>query len=146
MNYKVINAGLSGETSAGGLRRVDWLLKQKVDILVLELGGNDGLRGISTETMQSNLQAIIDRAKAKYPNIKIVIAGMQAPPNLGTEYLSAFKAVFPELAKKIVRRSFHFFWKASAAIQSLTCLMAFIPPPKVIKLLPKLSGKPWSQS
>jgi acyl-CoA thioesterase-1 len=100
LNYKVINAGLSGETSAGGLRRVDWLLKQKVDILVLELGGNDGLRGISTETMQSNLQAIIDRAKAKYPNIKIVIAGMQAPPNLGTEYTSAFKAVFPELAKK----------------------------------------------
>ncbi len=100
LNYKVINAGLSGETSAGGLRRIDWLLKQKVDILVLELGGNDGLRGISTETMQSNLQAIIDRAKAKYPDIKIVIAGMQAPPNLGAEYTSAFKAVFPELAKK----------------------------------------------
>lgn len=82
------------------MRRIDWLLKQKVDILVLELGGNDGLRGISVETMQSNLQAIIDRAKAKYPNIKIVIAGMQAPPNLGAEYTSAFKAVFPELAKK----------------------------------------------
>jgi len=100
LNYKVINAGLSGETSAGGLRRIDWLLKQKVDVLVLELGGNDGLRGISTQTMQSNLQAIIDRAKAKYPDIKIVIAGMQAPPNLGAEYTSAFKAVFPELAKK----------------------------------------------
>ncbi len=100
LNYKVINAGLSGETSAGGLRRIDWLLKQKVDVLLLELGGNDGLRGISTQTMQSNLQAIIDRAKAKYPDIKIVIAGMQAPPNLGAEYTSAFKAVFPELAKK----------------------------------------------
>ncbi len=100
LNYKVINAGLSGETSAGGLRRIDWLLKQKVDVLVLELGGNDGLRGISTQTMQSNLQAIIDRAKAKYPDIKIVIAGMQAPPNLGAEYTSAFKAVFAELAKK----------------------------------------------
>ncbi len=98
--YKVINAGLSGETSAGGLRRIDWLLKQKVDILVLELGGNDGLRGISVETMRSNLQGIIDRARAKYPDIKIVIAGMQAPPNLGAEYTSAFKSVFPELAKK----------------------------------------------
>lgn len=98
--YKVINAGLSGETSAGGLRRIDWLLKQKVDILVLELGGNDGLRGISVEAMRSNLQGIIDRARAKYPDIKIVIAGMQAPPNLGAEYTSAFKSVFPELAKK----------------------------------------------
>jgi hypothetical protein len=71
---------------------------------------------------------------------------MQAPPNLGTEYTSAFKAVFPELAKKNRAALIPFFWKASAAIQSLTCLMAFIPPPKVIKLLPKLSGKPWSQS
>ncbi|MFN3386647.1 MAG: arylesterase [Candidatus Thermochlorobacter sp.] len=98
--YKVINAGLSGETSAGGLRRIDWLLRQKVDILVLELGGNDGLRGISVETMRSNLQGIIDRARAKYPDIKIVIAGMQAPPNLGAEYTNAFKNVFPELAQK----------------------------------------------
>lgn len=100
LNYKVVNAGLSGETSAGGLRRVDWLLKQKVDILVLELGGNDGLRGISVDAMRSNLQGIIDRAKAKYPDIKIVIAGMQAPPNLGADYANAFKSVFAELAKK----------------------------------------------
>lgn len=100
LNYRVINAGLSGETSAGGLRRIDWLLRQRIDILVLELGGNDGLRGISVETMRQNLQGIIDRTRAKYPNVKIVIAGMQAPPNLGKDYTDAFKAVFPELAKK----------------------------------------------
>lgn len=100
LNYRVINAGLSGETSAGGLRRIDWLLRQRIDILVIELGGNDGLRGISVETMRQNLQGIIDRTRAKYPNVKIVIAGMQAPPNLGKDYTDAFKAVFPELAKK----------------------------------------------
>ncbi|MCS7012086.1 MAG: arylesterase [Chloroherpetonaceae bacterium] len=100
LKYKVINAGLSGETSAGGLRRIDWLLRQRIDVLVLELGGNDGLRGISVETMRQNLQGIIDRTKAKYPSVKIVIAGMQAPPNLGADYTRSFKAVFPELAKK----------------------------------------------
>ncbi len=99
-NFRVINAGLSGETSAGGLRRVDWLLKNRVDIFVLELGGNDGLRGIALELTKKNLQAIIDRVKAKYPAAKIVIAGMQVPPNLGQEYAAQFRALYAELAKK----------------------------------------------
>ena len=98
--YNVINAGLSGETSAGGLRRIDWLLQRHLDILVLELGANDGLRGIALTDTRRNLQGIIDRTKQKYPNAKIVIAGMQVPPNLGKTYTQAFRALFPELAQK----------------------------------------------
>ncbi|MFQ5637942.1 MAG: arylesterase [bacterium] len=97
--FEVINAGLSGETSSGGLRRVDWLLKRRIDILVLELGGNDALRGISLELTKKNLQEIIDKTKAKYPKVKIIIAGMQAPPNLGQTYTSQFRAIFPDLAE-----------------------------------------------
>jgi acyl-CoA thioesterase-1 len=97
---KVINAGLSGETSAGGLSRLDWVLRQPVNVFVLELGANDGLRGLPIEQTQKNLQSIIDKVKAKYPNVKIVIAGMMVPPNMGPDYTSKFKKIFPELAKK----------------------------------------------
>jgi acyl-CoA thioesterase-1 len=100
LNFKVINAGLTGETTSGGLRRADWLLKQKVDVLVLELGANDGLRGLSPEDTEKNLQTIIDKTKQKYPNVKIVLAGMQVPPNLGQDYTAKFKAIYPALAKK----------------------------------------------
>jgi acyl-CoA thioesterase-1 len=99
-NYRVINAGQSGDTSAGGLSRLDWLLKNTVDVLVLELGGNDGLRGIPAGVMKKNLQAIIDRTREKYPGVKVVIAGMKMPPNLGGPYARQFEAVFPELARK----------------------------------------------
>ncbi len=97
---KVINAGLSGETSAGGLSRLEWVLRQPIDVFVLELGANDGLRGLPLEQTQKNLQSIIDKVKAKYPKAKIVIAGMMVPPNLGPDYTSKFKKIFPELAKK----------------------------------------------
>jgi acyl-CoA thioesterase-1 len=98
-NFKVVNAGLSGDTTAGGLRRMDWLLKRKMDVLVVELGGNDGLRGISPASTRTNLQAIIDRARQKYPQIQIVVAGMQMPPNMGDEYNQAFQKIFPDIAK-----------------------------------------------
>ena len=98
--FEVINGGLSGETSAGGLRRVNWLLRRKIDVLVLALGGNDGLRGIPTSEMQQNLQGIMDQARAKYPDVQIILAGMEAPPNLGEAYTTAFRAVFPTLAEK----------------------------------------------
>jgi acyl-CoA thioesterase I len=97
---KVINAGQSGDTSAGGLSRLDWLLRNPVSVLVLELGGNDGLRGLPPEVTQKNLQAIIDRTKAKYPNVKLVIAGMMVPPNMGRDYGKRFNGIFPELAKR----------------------------------------------
>ena len=100
LNFKVINAGQSGDTSAGGLARMDWLLKNKIDVLVLELGGNDGLRGLPVEVIRKNLQAIIDRAKKQYPQIKIVLAGMKMPPNMGGQYSRDFEAMFTALAKK----------------------------------------------
>ncbi len=98
--YKVINAGLSGETSAGGKGRIDWLLKQKVDVFVLELGANDGLRGIDVKETTKNLQFIIDQVKKKYPDVKMVLAGMQVPPSMGLTYANQFKEMFPELASK----------------------------------------------
>lgn len=97
---KSINAGLSGETSAGGLTRIDWVLRQPIDVFVLELGANDGLRGLPLDQTRKNLQAIIDKVKAKYPDVKIVIAGMLVPPNMGPEYTADFQKIFPELAKK----------------------------------------------
>lgn len=97
---KVTNAGLSGETSAGGLSRIDWILRQPVDIFVLELGANDGLRGLPLDQTRKNLQAIIDKVRAKYPNVKFVLAGMMVPPNLGKEYTNEFKNIYPELAKQ----------------------------------------------
>ncbi|WP_031527538.1 arylesterase [Dyadobacter crusticola] len=100
LNYKVINAGVSGETTSGGNSRIDWLLKQPLDVFVLELGGNDGLRGIPVPETKKNLQAIIDKVHTKYPNAKIVLAGMQIPPNIGQKYASDFRAVYADLAKK----------------------------------------------
>jgi len=99
-NVRVINAGLSGETSAGGLNRIDWVLNQAVDIFVLELGANDGLRGLPLESTRTNLQGILDKVKAKYPDVKIIIAGMMVPPNMGEEYSSEFVKVYPDLARK----------------------------------------------
>jgi acyl-CoA thioesterase-1 len=99
-NIKLINAGISGETSAGGLSRMDWVLRQPIDILFLELGANDGLRGLPVAQTEKNLQAIIDKAKAKNKNLKVVLAGMKVPPNMGPEYSNAFDQVFTTLAKK----------------------------------------------
>jgi acyl-CoA thioesterase-1 len=98
--WHAVNAGLSGETSAGGLRRVDWVLRQRVDAFVLELGGNDGLRGTAPEATQANLQGIIDRVRAKYPAARIVLAGMRMPGNMGPDYVESFRAIFPALARK----------------------------------------------
>jgi acyl-CoA thioesterase-1 len=98
--FEIQNAGLSGDTSAGGLRRIDWLLQRPIDILVIELGANDGLRGLDLGSMKANLQAIIDKTKAKNPQVKIVLAGMQVPPNLGPEYASGFQRVYDELARE----------------------------------------------
>ncbi|WP_233219151.1 arylesterase [Adhaeribacter arboris] len=98
--YKVINAGLSGETTAGGKNRIDWILKQPVDVFVLELGANDGLRGIPPQSTKENLQAIIDKVKAKYPEVKIVLAGMEIPPSMGGAYAAQFRVVFRQLAEK----------------------------------------------
>ncbi|MCP1382934.1 arylesterase [Runella salmonicolor] len=98
--YKIVNAGVSGETTSGGNSRLDWVLKNPVDIFILELGGNDGLRGIPATETRKNLQSMIDKVKAKYPEAKIVLAGMQVPPSMGKKYADEFKVIYPELAQK----------------------------------------------
>jgi acyl-CoA thioesterase-1 len=98
--FRVVNAGQSGDTTAGGLNRIDWLLRSRIDVLFLELGANDGLRGLPADTIQKNLQAIIDRVKTKYPDAQIVIAGMKMPPNMGQSYSKQFESVFVSVATR----------------------------------------------
>jgi len=100
LNFAVINGGVSGDTSAGGLRRINWYLRRRIEVLILELGGNDGLRGVPPGATRTNLQAIIDTAKKTCPDLKIVIAGMRLPPNLGRDYTDAFERIFPALARE----------------------------------------------
>lgn len=98
-NYQVLDAGVSGETTASGNSRVDWVLQQQpVDIFVLELGGNDGLRGIPATETRKNLEAIIAKVRAVEPEAKIILAGMMVPPNMGEQYSAAFQKIFPEIA------------------------------------------------
>lgn len=98
--YNIINAGLSGETTAAGKARISWILKQRVDIFVLELGANDGLRGIPVSETRKNLQDIVDQVKSKYPEVKLVMTGMEVPPNMGSKYASEFRVIFAEIAQK----------------------------------------------
>ncbi|MGZ0654936.1 arylesterase [Coraliomargarita sp. W4R53] len=100
LNAQVVVGAVSGDTSAGGLRRIDWMLRQPVDIFILALGANDGLRGVDTHATQTNLQAIIEKVWTKYPNAQIIIAGMQLPPSFGQAYTQAFAAMYPQLAEK----------------------------------------------
>jgi len=102
-NATVQNAGVSGETTAGGRSRIGWLLNEKVDVLVLELGGNDGLRGVDLASTKQNLQAIIDTTLAAYPESQVLLAGMQIPPNLGPEYTEQFRALYPTIAEQYDR-------------------------------------------
>jgi len=99
LSYKVVNAGLSGETTASGVNRIEWVLREPVDIMILELGGNDGLRGIDPVESEKNLQKIIDLAKNNSPGIQVIIAGMEAPPNMGEAYVSKFRSIFQELSQ-----------------------------------------------
>lgn len=99
INYRVVNAGVSGETSAGTLRRIGWLMRGPVDVLVLETGANDGLRALSVDSLRSNIQRIVDTVRTAHPDARIVLVGMEAPPNLGTRYTASFRAVYPELAR-----------------------------------------------
>ena len=100
LNYEVVNAGLSGETTSGGLQRIDWVLSNPVDIFVLELGGNDGLRGTDPDLTHRNLGEMIDRVRSAHPDARIVLAGMEAPPNLGADYTERFRSVYRRLARE----------------------------------------------
>ncbi len=96
--YRVVNAGVSGDTTAGGLRRVDWVLRNRPEVVVVALGANDGLRGLGTDAMQANLLAIVERFRGA--GARVLVAGMQVPPNYGTAYARAFRSVFPEVARR----------------------------------------------
>ena len=98
--YQVVNAGVSGETSSGGKTRIDWILREPMDIFILELGANDGLRGTPLSETKKNLQDIIDKVKTKYPNTKLIFAGMEIPPNMGQTYTSEFRNIYTDLAAK----------------------------------------------
>ena len=98
LKYRVVNAGVSGDTSAGGLSRLDWALEGDVRVMVVALGGNDGLRGLPADELRRNLSTIIERAQAKH--IKVVLAGMEAPPNFGQSYIQSFHQVYPDLARQ----------------------------------------------
>jgi len=116
---RVVNAGVSGETSAGGLRRIAWMVADTIDVLVLELGANDGLRGQDTEALAHNLRAIIDSTRAHWPAVEIVLAGMEAPPNLGARYASAFRAVFPTVARERQAALVPFLLEGVAGVRAL---------------------------
>ena len=97
--FRVVNAGVSGETSAGALRRLDWLLRQPVSVFVLETGANDALRGQDPAATRANIEAILEAVKARSPEARVLVLGMRAPPNLGARYATAFEGIYPELAR-----------------------------------------------
>lgn len=119
LDYESVNAGQSGDTTADGLARLDWVMEQAIDVFVLELGANDALRGQDLANTKKNLQSIIDKLKAKYPDAKIALAGMQAPPNMGSEYSNAFRAIYKDLAQDNQLALIPFLLEGVAAVPSL---------------------------
>ena len=117
--YRAVNGGVSGDTTAGGLRRINWLLRRPVDILILALGANDGLRGVEIENTRENLQAIIDRVREENPKVIILLAGMHMPPNMGEEYTNSFRKIYPRLAQKNNVKLIPFLLQGVAAMADL---------------------------
>ena len=119
LSYKVINAGLSGETSAGGLNRIEWVLNQPADIFILELGANDMLRGIDVNSTAENLDSILTLVKKINPNTKLLVAGMLSPPNMGADYEQKFNKLYKALAEKHDAALIPFFLENVAGIPEL---------------------------
>lgn len=117
LRYRVINAGVSGDTTAGGLRRVDWVLKSRPDLVILELGANDGLRGLNLGETKANLERIIKRCQDL--SVTVILAGMKLPPNYGAEYTEGFEAIYPALAKQYRLTLIPFFLEGVAGSASL---------------------------
>jgi acyl-CoA thioesterase I len=117
LRYRVINAGVSGDTTAGGVRRVDWVLKSRPDLVILELGGNDGLRGLNLNETKANLERIIKRCQDA--SVTVILAGMKLPPNYGVEYTKGFEAIYPALAKQYRLTLIPFFLDGVAGSASL---------------------------
>ncbi|MEJ7560307.1 MAG: arylesterase [Pedobacter sp.] len=135
--YKAINGGLSGETSAAGKARIDWLLKQPLSVFVLELGANDGLRGIPVKETTANLQAIIEKVRAKYPEAKLMLTGMEVPPNMGDKYASDFRNMFKSLASNNKMTFLPFLLEGVAGIPKLNQQDGIHPTAQGQKILAK---------
>jgi acyl-CoA thioesterase-1 len=116
---RAVNAGVSGETSAGGLRRLGWVLREPIDVLVLELGANDGLRGLDPADLENNLRTIIDRTLVRYPDSRVVIAGMEAPTNLGSAYTDRFRQTFVSVAQQTGATLIPFLLEGVAGVPEL---------------------------
>jgi acyl-CoA thioesterase-1 len=132
---RVVNAGVSGATSADGLSRIGWVLRDSLDVMVLELGANDGLRGQDPKATEANLLAIIDSTRAHYPAAKIVVAGMEAPPNLGVGYTETFHAVFPTVAKETHAALIPFLLEGVAGVRSLNQADGIHPNPEGARIV-----------
>ncbi len=135
LNFKVVNAGLSGETTAEGLQRINWVLNQAVDIFILELGANDMLRGLDVAQTESNLEKIIEAVMKKNSNVQIILAGMLAPPNMGNDYEKSFNTIFPKLSKKYNVKRIPFFLENVAQIPELNLPDGKHPNPKGQKIV-----------
>lgn len=133
--YTITNAGLSGETTAAGKARINWILKQQVDVFVLELGANDGLRGIPVSETEKNLQDIVNQVKIKYPDAKLVMTGMQVPPNMGAKYASEFSLIFKKLAEKNNMALVPFLLEKVGGVSSLNQSDGIHPTPEGHKIL-----------
>ncbi len=127
LNYRVVNAGVSGETSAGALKSIGWLMRSPASVVVIETGANDGLRGLSVAALRENVQGIIDSVRAAHPDARIVLAGMEAPPNLGARYTAAFREVFPDLARANHAALIPFLLEGVAGVDSLNQADAIHP-------------------
>jgi acyl-CoA thioesterase I len=134
--YAVVNAGVSGDTSASGLRRLEWSLKGPVEVLVVALGANDGLRGLPVSDLQRNLSAIIERARARH--VGVLLAGMEAPPNLGATYTQQFRGVYPALAKRYDVPLIPFFLDGVAGVPALNQADGIHPNPAGHRVLADL--------
>jgi len=119
MNYEAVNAGVSGETSAGAVHRMDWLLKQPIDVFVLETGANDGLRGLSVDSLRANIRQILGDVKRTHPDAKVLLIGMEAPPNMGRAYVNGFRSVYSQLAKENHVEYLPFLLKGVGGVDSL---------------------------
>lgn len=132
---RAVNAGVSGETSAGGLRRLDWVLREPLDVLVVELGANDGLRGLDAFQLSNNLIQIAQSTRTRYPAARVVIAGMEAPPNMGQLYTEAFRTVFTSVAAEADAELIPFLLDGVAGVPELNQSDGIHPTPEGHRLM-----------
>ncbi len=135
LSYDVVNAGVSGETSSGAVHRIDWLLRQPMDVFVLETGANDGLRGLPVNALRSNIQRILEEVKRTHPRAKILLVGMEAPPNMGRQYTTAFRQTYIDLSRKYDVTLLPFLLKGVGGVDTLNQADMIHPNPRGAAIL-----------